>query len=148
MSDDSYGISTDVCDLSVDHLGVNFTCLADRDGGKWCQKRVINSSDSPIKWRSCNDRCPISYDKGTTIFNKAGRAAVHYLFNLIPETERLCLTTDNMACQFPYWYKGHNKSVCIAPSWFEGPQCPTQLHEDGTPLSWGVCKNNCNVGVR
>ena len=67
VSDDSQGISTDVCDFSVDHLGVNSTCLADRDGGKWCQKRVVSSSDSPIGWRSCNDRCPISHDKGTII---------------------------------------------------------------------------------
>ena len=67
VSDDSQGISTDVCDLSVVHLGVNSTCLADRDGGKWCQKRVVSSSESPIGWRSCNDMCPISYDKGTII---------------------------------------------------------------------------------
>ena len=70
--------------------------------------------------------------------------------NPISDTPSLCLTVDNIACQFPYMHKGFNKSACLAPTWAEGPKCPTELYEDGMPVpgSWGECKRSCNVGVR
>ena len=144
---DSQGISTDVCDLTVEHLGMSSSCLADRDGGKWCQKRVNKSSDSPTEWRRCNEKCPISPDNGEHLFLNE---AVHNVAILIPDTQKLCLTEDNLACQFPYWYKSHEKTECLAPTWYQGPRCPTQLDEDLVPVpgSWGECKNNCVVGVR
>ena len=70
QSEDSQGISTDVCDFSVEHLGMSSTCLADQDGGKWCQKRVNMSSDSPKEWRPCNEKCPVSIEKGLHLLEK------------------------------------------------------------------------------
>ena len=65
QSKDFQGISTDVCDFSVVHLGMSSSCLADRDGGKWCQKRVNKTpTGSPKEWRLCDESCPIALEKG------------------------------------------------------------------------------------
>ena len=78
QSRDFEGISTDVCDFSVEHLGMSSTCLADGDGGKWCQKRVNKSLGSPKEWRLCDESCPIALEKGKYFsLKKQGRA--HYL---------------------------------------------------------------------